>query len=305
MNYQTQSEYFQATKNLPKIPYIETMITHGCTLSCYGCTNYSDYGMSGGNVSWDKHFEDLKVLFNRLRVDCYGFIGGEPFMHKGFKDWVVNFNQEFPFVTLQILTNAQMFPENADWFLDCMEQYGNMYIKFSNHIPNAKYFEESKKLIFDKFDWQLAPSSHSSAEKYVDRVHNNTFEIFHFPGNVFLKSFKGEYGSTKPYDNDPIKAFDVCQQQLCPLFYEGKLHKCSTVGMLDRMLADHNQLDDPDWAPYINQGLDIRTVSDEVLKNWADNFGKPHMRLCRMCPTLKDSAFFNHIVLVKNKLGKT
>ena len=68
-HYQDVQEYFSATDHLPELPYIETMVTHGCTLSCEGCTNYSDYGMSGGNVSWEEHFEDLKVLTNRFRMD--------------------------------------------------------------------------------------------------------------------------------------------------------------------------------------------------------------------------------------------
>jgi len=76
--------------------------------------------------------------------------------------------------------------------------------------------------------------------------------------------------------------------------------------MLDRMLTDHNQHDDPDWAPYINAGVDIRTATDERIKQFADNHGKPHMKLCKMCPTSEDKdIYFDHIPLVVNKLGKT
>ncbi|NDB65910.1 MAG: hypothetical protein EB168_09625, partial [Euryarchaeota archaeon] len=71
--YQDVDEYQAATAHLPELEYIETMVTHGCTLACDACTNYSDYGMSGGNVSWEQHFEDLKVLTNRVRVGTYGF----------------------------------------------------------------------------------------------------------------------------------------------------------------------------------------------------------------------------------------
>ena len=304
MEYKSQKHfadvdaYFSATEHLPELPYIETMVTHGCTLACEGCTNYSDYGMSGGNVSWEEHFEDLKVLFNRFRVECYGFIGGEPFMHKGFRDWVINFKEEFPYVTLMVLTNGQMFAENADWFLDAMEKYGMIYLKMTNHIPGAKYYEDAKKLVLDRFDWELQEDGYWFNQKHVIDFRTENVD-------TFMRILKGKYGNNKPYDNDPVEAFEICSQQICPLFYQGKIHKCSTVGMLDRMLTDHNQHDDPDWAPYVNQGIDIRTATDERLKQWADNHGKPHMKLCRMCPTAKDNVFFDHIPLVVNKLGRT
>jgi organic radical activating enzyme len=272
------------------------MVTHGCTLACEGCTNYSDYGMSGGNVSWEEHFEDLKVLTNRFNIECYGFIGGEPFMHNKFKDWVINFKEEFPYITLMVLTNAQMFPKNADWFLDAMEKYGMIYLKMTNHIPGAEYYEKSKQLVLDRFDWIEEENGY-----WFNKKHINDFRTENV--DTFMKIVKGKYGEVKPYNNDPVEAFEICNQQICPLFYEGKLHKCSTVGMLDRMLTDHNQHDDPDWAPYINAGVDIRTATDERIKQFADNHGKPHMSLCKMCPTTKDNVFFDHIPLVVNKLG--
>lgn len=300
MDYKSQKhyswhEYSVNTKHLPVLPYIETMVTHGCTLACEGCTNYSDYGMSGGNVSWDKHFEDLKVLFNRFRVECYGFIGGEPFMHNRFEDWVINFKIEFPYVTLMVLTNAQMFPQNADWFLDAMEKYGMIYLKMTNHIPGAEYYEKSKQLVLDRFNWEQKETG-----VWFNQEHILDFRTENV--DTFMKIVKGKYGAVKPYDNDPIEAFKICNQQTCPLFYEGKIHKCSTVGMLDKMLSDHDQYNDQSWAPYINQGIDIRTASDQTLRDWADNHGKPNMKLCKMCPTEKDNVFFNHIPLVVNKL---
>ena len=298
-HYQDVQEYFSATDHLPELPYIETMVTHGCTLSCEGCTNYSDYGMSGGNVSWEEHFEDLKVLTNRFRIGCYGFIGGEPFMHNKFKDWVINFKEEFPYITLMIVTNAQLFPKNADWFLDAMEKYGMIYLKFSNHIPGAEYFEKSKQLVLDRFDWLKEEDGYWFNQKHVNDFRTDDTD-------TFMRIVRGKYGDMKPYNNDPVKAFEICSQATCPLFYEGKLHKCSTVGMLDRMLADHNQTDDPEWAPYLNAGIDIRTATDQRIQQYADNHGKPHMTLCKMCPTSENKdIYFDHIPLVVNKLGKT
>ena len=296
--YQDVDEYQAATAHLPELEYIETMVTHGCTLACEGCTNYSDYGMSGGNVSWEQHFEDLKVLTNRIRVGTYGFIGGEPFMHNRIKDWVINFKEEFPWINLMVLTNAQMFGQHADWFLDAMEKYGMIYLKMTDHIPGAKYYADAKKKVLDRFEWEQVEEN-----LWFNQEHVIDFRVE--PVDQFMRILKGPYGNVKPYNNDPVEAFEICNQRICPLFYEGKIHKCSTVGMLDRMLQDHDQYDDPDWAPYINKGIDIRTASEQQLRAFADNHGKPRMDLCTMCPTHNDNVFFDHHPRVINKLGRT
>ncbi|NDB66176.1 MAG: hypothetical protein EB168_11020, partial [Euryarchaeota archaeon] len=58
------------------------------------------------------------------------------------------------------------------------------------------------------------------------------------------------------------------------------------------------------WAPYINKGIDIRTASDEAIRAFVNNHGRPRMDLCSMCPTNKDDVFFDHWPRVVNKLGR-
>jgi len=174
-----------------------------------------------------------------------------------------------------------------------------IYLKFSSHIPGAEYFEEAKRLVLDRFKWVEEDNGYWFNKKHVVDFRVDETE-------TFMRIVRGKYGNMRPYNNDPIKAFEVCSQQQCPLFYEGKLHKCSTLGMLDRMLSDHNQIDDPQWAPYLNAGIDIRTASDETIQRYANNYEKPHTKLCKMCPTSEDKdTDIDHIHFVVNKLGKT
>jgi sulfatase maturation enzyme AslB (radical SAM superfamily) len=293
--YLSYTEFDQATKDLPRISYLETMLTYACTLSCKSCTNYSDYGMKGGYVKWSDVKPTLDSWFDRIRVDCFGFIGGEPLMNPELETWVRNFRTEYPYTTVMIVTNAQLFMKNL-WLLDAMEELGMIYLKFTNHIPNAAYFKQAVDTVMTRFDWKWVPEW----ERYFYQEKILDFLVSETP--TFMKTYLGEYGSMKPYNNNPNEAFQICNQQICPLLYNGKLYKCSSLGMLERVLGDHNQLTDPDWAPYVtNQGLGI-DCTDKELQVWADNFGLP-IKECSMCPTARDNPFHPHYPDVINRIN--
>lgn len=285
-------EFERATNHLPRISLLETMATFSCTLACRSCTNYSDYGMKGGYVRWSQMQDWLDVLFTRLRVDCFSVIGGEPFLNPELENWVNSFRERYPYITLMILTNATLLDKNW-WILDSMAKHGMIYLKMTNHQPNLGYFEAAKRKLLDNFPWQYQGDDYwFEPSKILDlRIESPP---------IFMRTFRGEYGNMKPYDNDPAEAFKICNQQICPLFVDGKLYKCSTAGLLHRVLKDHSQLDDLDWQPYVDKGLTL-DCSDQELEAYADNFGKPHA-ICRMCPISKDDPYHKHFSSVQSRM---
>lgn len=276
-----------------RLPYLETQVTYGCTLSCLGCTNYSDYPMSGGNVAWEDFRPQFEQLVSRIQVESFGFIGGEPFLHNDFQNWVVQFKEKFPYITLMIVSNATLLSKNW-WILDVMEEYGMIYLKLSDHTPGSTYFKDAVDKIMSRFHWV------EENMRWFNQEHILDFETV--TSDVFLKTYKNTFNDMKPYDSNPADAFKICNQTKCPLFQEGKLYKCSSVGMLDRVLEDHNLHDDPDWQPYVNTGLDVYTATDLEISNFCNNYEKPHS-LCRMCPTAKDRPYIKHYSTVVNKIN--
>jgi len=291
--YLCADDYLNATKNFPRISYLETMVTYSCTMACKWCSNYSDYNMKGGYIKWDIAKPWFDKLFSRLRVDCFGFIGGEPFLNPEFEKWVREWKRNYPYTTLMITTNGQLFHKNL-WILDCMEEYGMIYLKISEHQPGEKYFQDMIETILLRWSWKKVESNKYF---YQDRILD--FEIS--KESHFMKTYKGEYGNMKPYNSDPDSAFKICTQKICPLLENGKLYKCSSIGVLHKVLDDHNQLQDPDWQPYLNSGLSL-DCSDEELQQWVDNYGQANSSLCSMCPTENDSVWFPHYENVKSKL---
>lgn len=294
IQYKFFNEWDQATKHLPRLPLLDTIVTHGCTMQCYGCSSYSDYNMSGGNISWQEMTHHLDRLFERVRIDTFSMLGGEPFLHKNFEEWVRGFRERYPYVMLMIVTNGQLISKNP-WILDCMDEYGMIFLKISDHIPGATFFKEAFDMLLDRFDWQ---KENDCIYQYKEK----SLTLAYTKSDMFRKTYKGEYVTMKPYNSDPDQAFEVCDQKHCPLFYQGHLYKCNSIGMLANVLRDHGHLQDPDWQPFVNSGIDIHTCSDKDVAEFVDNYGKVHDNLCRMCPTHVDLPYFSHYEKVISKI---
>lgn len=279
----------------PIIPYVETMLTYSCTLSCRWCTNYSDYGMKGGYVRWEDIKPNLDAWYDRVHIDCFGFMGGEPLLNPELDTWIREFRKNYPTTTIMIISNATLFMRNL-WLLDTMADVGMVYLKFSLHQPNAEYTKQSIDAVLTRFNWQWL-------EEEKRWFLPGTILDFEIEDNLdrFTKLYRGEYGSMKPYNSNPIESHKICTQIICPLLYEGNLYKCSSVALLKRVLGDHNQLDDPDWQKYLNyNGIGV-DCSDEDLLAWVNNFAKP-ADICSMCPTTADCAQRPHYNTVVSKI---
>lgn len=289
------NKFVSATANLPRIELLETMATFSCTLACKSCTNYSDYGMKGGYVRWQQMQDWLDVLFTRLRVNCFSIIGGEPFLNPELRLWIESFRQRYPHIMLMLLTNATLLEKNW-WILDVMDKYGMIYLKLTNHQPHLSYFQKAKDVILERFDWDQQEENYWFEKSRI-------LDLRIESPKEFMRTFRNEYGNMKPYNNNPVEAFEICNQRTCPLFVDGKLFKCSTAGLLHRVLKDHNQLSEAEWEPYVNRGLSL-DCSDDELRAWANNFGKPHA-ICRMCPIKKDNPFHTHFDTVESRINLT
>jgi uncharacterized Fe-S cluster-containing radical SAM superfamily protein len=229
------------------------MVMRNCNLSCDGCTTFSDYTHSGSYPTIDEIVGDLKMWAQRVHYDHLGTMGGEPLLNPYIEDLLVRIREEFPNVTIRFITNGLLLEKHKS-LIDKLHELGNVILKITKHV-NDERIKNIVKYIMYRFDWEPVTEFH---------IHRwLTTNSFRFQVNApekFFRTFRGTYFNMQPHDNNPVEAFDLCVQKTCPL-----------------------QLDKPEWAPYINAGLDI-TASDAELGKWIKNFGKPHT-LCRQCPT--------------------
>jgi len=277
------------------LPFLETMITQVCNLSCQGCTNYSDLRHSG-YVPWSQGRQDLLAWLNRIDIPDFGIMGGEPMINPEWRDWIIGVREILPESQIRFTTNGSLLYRAPD-IMDILRSVGNIVFKITVHVRSQK-IEESISDIMRSSDWQPV------REHGIDRwITDNGVRFQVNRPERFIKTFRGEYPNMRPYHSDPDLAFAMCCQQTCPLLYKGKIFKCSTSGLLADILERFDNPNILEWQPYIAKGISL-TDDIEAISRFIGNFGRA-ASICGQCPGVSESCIdHTKTVWIKKTLFK-
>jgi organic radical activating enzyme len=264
----------------PVLPFVETMITQACNLSCHGCTNYSDINHHG-YVSWKQGKEQIAAWLERIDILDFGIMGGEPLLNPQVRDWITGTRELMPKAQIRFTTNGLLLEKNLD-IVDLLHNIGNCVFKITVHQQDNIALEEIIRQIQSKYVWETI------TEHGVTRFRtSNNFRLHIKRPDIFYKTYQGVYSNMLPHNNDPIQAFQACIQQSCPLLYKGKIYKCSTSGLLEDTLDKFSNPNYEQWKPFILPGISLDCTEKE-LETFLENFNRPN-KICRMCPTTQDT----------------
>jgi sulfatase maturation enzyme AslB (radical SAM superfamily) len=276
----------------PTLPFLETMITQACNLSCEGCTNYSDLTHQGYG-SWAQGREWLSAWLERIHIPDFGIMGGEPLINPECEAWLRGVRELMPDAQIRFTTNGLLLERH--WHLiKLMSELGNVSFKITVHKEDARV-ENAIQKIFDSYTWQ--PINEHGIDRWIT---TNNFRFHVKRPTRFVKTYRNSYANMAPWSCHPAAAFDNCVQQTCPLLYDGKIYKCSTAGLLKPVLERHGWPNKMQWTTFVPEGLDA-TCSDQDLDEFINNFGQPHS-ICGQCPDqhMHDSVL-EHRVTVRHK----
>jgi len=235
-----------------------------------------------GIVKWKQGKQWLENWLERINIPDFGIMGGEPTLNPECEQWIYGVRELLPNSQIRFTTNAVTFLDNPD-VLDWCVDVGNAVFKFSIH-QDLPYGQDSIDYVFKKYAWK--PITEYGINRWAG-PNGSRFQI-NAPVN-FYKTYRGTLGNIRPHCNNAKDAFSLCVQKTCPLLYEGKIYKCSSIALLNKVLLDWKQEKTKEWQPYTDyQGLEHTSSHDEI-KYFINNFGKPH-KVCMMCPTEKDTA---------------
>jgi sulfatase maturation enzyme AslB (radical SAM superfamily) len=264
--------------NKPILPFVETMITQVCNLSCAGCTNYSDLNHRG-HISWVQGREWIAPWLERITIPDFGIFGGEPLLNPEVDLWISGIRDLLPAAQIRFTTNGTLLRKKRE-VIKQLSEMGNCVFKITVHQPDPD-LEDLIQEILNSYPWE------SVVEYGIKRY--KTGNNFRFQINrpqTFIKTFRGSYQDMLPHNSDPANAFGICCQQTCPLLYQGRIYKCSSNGLLSDTLLKFDNPNFEDWVKYLDPGIGINSPDDEILQ-FIDNFGKPH-QICGMCPSVTD-----------------
>jgi organic radical activating enzyme len=274
-----------------RLPFLETMITQACNISCLGCTNYSDLRHSG-YVTWADGSRDIESWLDRIDINEFGIIGGEPLINPEWRDWIQGLRRMMPNAQLRFTTNGLLLDRALD-ILDLCESVGNIVFKITVHAHNDQ-LEEHIRFFKNSKPW--TPVSEYGIDRWAG-PNNVRFQINR--PQKFVKSYKNDYHNMQPWHSDPAKAFDICCQKTCPLLYQGRIYKCSTSGLLKHTLERFGNPNIEQWQPYLSPGISVNDPND-VIQRFCDNFGLPDA-ICAQCPTKEHGVIDHYSTVVFKK----
>lgn len=273
------------------LPFLETMITQVCNMSCLGCTNYSDLKHSG-YVSWDQGKQWILPWLDRVDIPDFGIMGGEPLINPECKQWLIGLRELIPHAQIRFTTNGLLLGKHQE-LVDLMYELGNISFKITAHI-NTPELDRLIEEIFKRYPWR------SVHEFGIDRwITDRNFRFHVKKPDTFIKTYRNDYTDMLPWNSMPMAAFDNCVQQTCPLLHQGKIYKCSTSGLLLQTVTRVAPNNLKQWSPYIVPGLDSN-CSDDDLREFINNFGKPHSQ-CGQCPSSQPKSVISHVNFITLK----
>jgi len=261
--------------NKPILPFVETMVTQVCNLSCYGCTNYSDLPHRG-YVSWQEGRRQIESWLDRVDILDFGILGGEPLVNPEIEDWILGLRKLMPDTQIRFTTNGLLLKKKPH-IVKLLHDVGNVVFKISDHQIDTE-LESTIDKILNEHAWEEVTEF-----GIVRWKTSNNFRFYTKKQEIFWKTHRGNFSDMLPHHSNPNDAFEVCCQKTCPLLYQGKIYKCSSNGLLVDTLQRFNNPNYSEWEQYIDRGI-APDCSETDLQCFLNNFGKP-AKICGMCPT--------------------
>ena len=90
-----------------KASYMRVSVTDRCNLRCMYCAGAGDF-IPHPNILRYEEILELMDMATRLSIEKVRFTGGEPFVRKGFGDFMIEAARRFPSLELCVTTNATL-----------------------------------------------------------------------------------------------------------------------------------------------------------------------------------------------------
>jgi hypothetical protein len=247
---------------LRRINRLELHVTHACNLACESCSHYSDQGHTG-NLDLDEADRWMGGWANRVAMEEFCLLGGEPTVHPRLSAFVPLVRRHWPDARIRIITNGFLLRRHPDLPL-MMKAAGNCDIALSVHHDSAAYRERLRPSIDLLERWQ---------KQHGTVVHH---WLSH---GVWTRRYIGAGADMMPFeDGNPRRSWEICPARHCKQLYDGKIWKCAPLAYLGLQKAKYEL--STKWDPYLSYAPLDPTSSDDELDQFLAREDEP---VCGMC----------------------
>lgn len=103
-----------------KLNYLEFYISHSCNFNCIGCNRFNNYLFSGHEL-WDSYKHVYKKWSERLDLESYNILGGEPMSNPDLIKWIYGLRELWPNADAKIETNGSYTKKFTKIFYDTLK----------------------------------------------------------------------------------------------------------------------------------------------------------------------------------------
>jgi hypothetical protein len=236
------------------IANLDVVITTNCSLKCSYCSHCIPYCKQPKHFDVEQVISDLDKTLSISFIACVAIMGGEPFLHPKFKEFIALYaklknKRNIGFT--RIVTNSTLLP--SDEVLTAFSKIENAYMYISN------YGEKSKKMnqLID------ACVSHGIPH-YIAPLDNNWVTL-------------GDFDFDRHYTEDELcHLFAVCDASVCTQLINGNLYNCARTPILN----------EDGLIPYCSEDFcDIRNTPDEIFNEKLHSYlyGTKYLNGCKYC----------------------
>jgi Radical SAM superfamily len=236
------------SRNAPRsVHRLELHVSHACNLACESCSHYSNHGHTG-NLDQAQADSWMGAWSDRLIVDEFVLLGGEPTIHPGLSEFVVLARRHWPAARIRIVTNGFLLYRHAD-LPSVLAAAGNADLALSVHHDGDAYAERLRPVLDLLRTWQ---SDHGT-------------QVHIWPSyQGWTRRYLGFGAAMLPFeDGRPRQSWEICPARHCKQLHDGKLWKCAPLAYLGLQKAKYRLSDK--WDPYLRYvPLDPTCTDDEL-----------------------------------------
>jgi len=269
---------------------IQYYINNSCNLTCKNCISFNDLNFQGyynwadselKNKEWPKY-----ILPGRISI-----LGGEPFLHPNLLEWVKGVRSIWTnhnYIT--VATNGTFVNKDKPKKLIKEILDLGIQIEISIHNPSShKKITENFLSILDdyNFSYRIETLWDEYTQKNDKQIIKSNNQIYGTISTAY--SFENFYRSLTPivqfFDNDTIKAHEVCSVKDCHYILNGDLYKCALVSTGKEFIKQHPI--DLASTELLNRYAPCNPFdSAEDIENFLKTINNP-IEQCSLCPTNK------------------
>lgn len=266
----------------PRLKYTEIYITNVCNYSCTHCQSLNNYAFKGHQM-WSDYLDEYIALSNQIDIDTIQIIGGEPTLNPDFENWVNGIARLWPRSKLQIATNGTRLDKlTKEIYQVLLKNKGTLWLTchdiklYYGFLDFAKTFLNN--VISDNYD----PDVNLKTRTLID---SNGVEVILDWSQSFVPSaidVLNDNSLVMSYNNDPVRAHEICGFKTCHQINKGKLYKCPLVSVLPDFLNqfDVAMSDDDKELAYAYKPLTTSVNASEFINTINDPIAQ-----CKFCPT--------------------